>query len=173
MNSVDFTERTSESCDTLTLLHGPEAFVKHLQNALQNTRRDIDILTNDLDRQLFSHQAVCERLSQVARGHRQAKIRVLIKQPLSAIQGRHRFVALQQRLTSKIEFKALKHEPENNARAYMVFDQRQVLLQHHDGDYDGFCNTDAPHEARSLLEEFNWLWSRQSHAIAELTSFSL
>ncbi len=173
MNHVDFTERASENCETLTLLHGPEAFLKHLERCLQSTRRQVDILSEDLDRELFSNETICDLLSLAARAHRQAKIRVLIKQPLAAIKSRHRFVALQQRLPSKIEFKELKYELENNTRAYIVVDQRKVLLQHHDGVYDGFCNTDAPQEARTLLEEFDWLWARQSHAIVELRNLSL
>lgn len=173
MNGANVTERTSENCETLTLLHGPEAFSKHLHLCLQNKPRHIDILSEHLDRQLFANDAVRNLLSTAARSHRQSRIRVLIKEPLSALQGRHHFVALQQRLTSKIEFRALKYEPENNTRAYVVVDQHKVLLQHHDGTYDGFCNSAAPLEARTLLEEFDWLWTRQSHAIEELRRLSL
>ena len=166
-------EQASEVCDSLTLLRGPQAFIKHLTSNLKATSRKVDILTRDLDRLLYSDEDVCSAISQVARAHPQAHIRVLIKDPRPAMDQHHRLIALQQRLTSKITMRQLKVSPENESRGYAVCDAKRILLQHSDGEYDGFCNTDARPEAQALLEEFDLLWDRQSNVIEELKDLRL
>lgn len=161
-------ERASESCETLTLLSGVTAFSKHLLLCAKQTRRSIDILSADIDRQLFSSDRICSALSEVARAQRQSRIRILIKNPSSLVQSHHKLAALQQKLSSKIEIKALNIEPENSDRGYLIFDACSLLLQHEDGQYEGFCNTEAKLEARALLEEYEWLWGRHSNDIEEL-----
>lgn len=166
-------ERPSETCDTLTLLHSLEAFRKHLLKNLRQGRRQLDILTRELDPRLYNDELICESISNLARNHPKASIRLLIKNPKSVIQSRHRLIELHKRLSSKIQCRMTNTEPKDEARAYAIIDGTQVLLQHSDGDYDGFCNTDAKPEARALLEEFNWLWERQSNVIDELRTLSL
>ncbi len=167
------TERPSETCDTLTLLHGSEAFRKHLLACLSSGHRQLDILTNDLDPQLYDHELICKSISALARNHPKALVRILIKQPKLATQSRHRLIELHKRLSSKIHCRRARTEPKDEARSYIVIDGKQVILQHSDGDYDGFSNTEAKPEARALLEEFNWLWERQSDVIVELRTLSL
>ncbi len=166
-------ERPSETCDTLTLLHGLEAFHKHLLNSLKQGRRQLDILTKELDPHLYGDELICESISALARNHPKASIRLLVKNPQPATQSRHRLIELHKRLSSKIQCRTTKTELKNEDRSYIIIDSTQVVLQHNDGDYDGFCNTDAKPEARALLEEFNWLWDRQSDVIAELRTLTL
>lgn len=172
-DSLSAREIPSESCESLTLLHGPEAFSKHLQQMLAGGRRYVDILTQQLDPLLFANADVCDALSALARTHRQAEIRILIKDPKPLLGKHHALLALQKRLTSKIKIRRLKIQPQNEHQGYVIVDQRQVLLQHHDGEFDGFCNTNAAPEAKAFLEEFTLLWQRQTVEIAELRPLSL
>lgn len=173
MDTPETSEQPSSVCDSLTLLRGPSAFTKHLCSNLAETSRKVDILTLDLDRLLYGDESVCNAISKVARGHAQSHIRILVKNPRPALENHHRLIALQQRLTSKIEIRQLAITPENESRGYSVCDNRSILLQHNDGEYDGFCNTDARPEAQALLEEFDQLWDRQSNVIEELKDLRL
>lgn len=166
-------ETPSAHCDTLTLLQGPAVFAKYLQQMLASGRRYVDILSAQLDPQLFAHPDVCDQLSRLAREHRHAEIRILVKETSALLGKRHALIALQQRLTSKIKIRQLKVAPQNESQGYVIVDQRQLLLQHHDGEFDGFCNTDTAPQAKALLEEFNALWQRQADEIAELRPLSL
>lgn len=166
-------EIPSEHCDTLTLLHGPSAFARHLQQMLTSGRRYVEILSAQLDPALFAAPEVCTQLSRLAREHRFAEIRVLVRDPSALLGKRHGLVALQSRLTSKIKIRHLKVAPQNDSQGYVIVDQRQLLLQHHEGEFDGFCNTDTAPQAKALLEEFNVLWQRQAEEIAELRTLSL
>ncbi|WP_439136279.1 hypothetical protein [Pseudomaricurvus sp.] len=172
-NPTSAREIPSEVCDSLTLLHGPEAFAKHLQQMLASGRRYVDILSQQLDHSLFANRAVCDALSALVRAHRQAEVRILVKDPKPLFGKHHALLALQKRLTSKIKIRQLKIEPQNENQGFVIVDQRQLLLQHHDGEFDGFSNTNAAPEAKALLEEFTLLWQRQSAEIAELRPLSL
>ncbi|MBU3070488.1 hypothetical protein KOI40_11690 [Aestuariicella sp. G3-2] len=166
-------EIPSQSCDTLTLLHGPEAFAKYLHRMLAGGRRYVDILSQQLDPILFADSEVCSALSALVRAHRQAEVRILVKDPKPLFGRHHALLALQKRLTSKIKIRKLNIQPQNENQGYVIVDQRQLLLQHHDGEFDGFSNTDAAPESKALLEEFNLLWQLQSSEIAELRPLSL
>lgn len=163
----------SEHSDTLTLLRGPAAFARHLQQMLASGRRFVEILSAQLDPQLFADPEVCAELSRLAREHRHAEIRIMVREPAALLGKRHALVALQRRLTSKIKIRHLKAAAEDEARGYVIVDRRQLLLQHRDGDYDGFCNTDAAPKANALLTEFNQLWQQQAEEIPELRPLSL
>ncbi|GAB3107308.1 hypothetical protein G8770_06940 [Aestuariicella hydrocarbonica] len=166
-------EIPSENCETLTLLQGPEAFAKHLQQMLTQGRRHVEILTQQLDPLLFANADVCAALSGLARAHRQAEVRILIKDPKPLFGRHHPLLALQKRLTSKVNIRRLTTPPHSEHQGYVIVDQRQLLLQHQEGEFQGFCNTDAAPEAKSLLEEFNTLWLRHAEEIVELRPLSL
>ena len=170
---TDMREIPSAVCETLTLIQGPLAFEKHLHKILATAERRLHILSKDLDPTLFSNEKTCSLISALARRHPSIEIKLLVKEPKALIGHRHRLAALHQRLPSKIELRHLLTEPNKADMGYVIVDGRQLLLQHGDGEYDGFCNTDAAAESRSLLDEFNELWGRQSGEIKELRPLSI
>lgn len=169
----DARETVSESCETLTLIHGPQIFVKYLKKILTGSHRRLHILTKNLDPILFSDDEVCSLISQLARRHPQVEIRIMVKETQALNTQHHKLVTLYQRLPSKIEMRKLLVQPDNENQEYVIVDGRQVLLQHEASHYDGFCNTDDAPQAKSLLEEFNQLWLSQTAEIKELRPLSL
>ncbi|NIB41183.1 hypothetical protein HBA55_16385 [Pseudomaricurvus alkylphenolicus] len=166
-------ETPSEVCPTLFLLHGPETFRSRLESLLNSAERSLDILSEHLDPHLFSNEAICSAISALARRHRLAEIRVMVKNPRQLVGYNHQLVRLQQRLPSRIQLRHLTTAPQDNDRCYVIADGRQLLLQHKDGDYEGFYNSDAAPEAQALLEEYHELWDRQTIDIPELRRLSL
>ena len=162
----------SASCDTLTLLQGAETFVHYACECLREGRRDVTILSTSLPKALYGNDEFCAALSALARSHRQADIRILVLDPEPLVSGHHPLRRLQQRLPSKMNIRQAAMQGEHPQRGYMIVDRSCLLLQHDDGQFDGFCNSEARAEAASLLEEFNELWSRQSCEIAELRTLT-
>ncbi len=171
--ATDLGECPSETSSSLTLLQGAPAFTKHLQNILQLAHRQVCIFSYGLDNNLFACQATCRLLSQLARRHRQTEVLILIKSTSALIGRYHGLVELQQRLPSKIHLRQLSVEQDVDPRSYVIVDGRQLLLQHDDREFDGFCDTDAAPLAKTLLEEFRGLWERHSKDIVELRRLSL
>ncbi len=170
---TDIRATPSEVCDSLTLLHNAEAFRHYLQRLLSEAHREVDILSSHLDPWLLGQTDIADQISRLARQHRQARVRVLIQDPTPLFGSFHPLVRLFQRLPSKIELRKLLQAPRKEQQAYVVIDRRALLLQHQEGQYEGFCNTDAAPEAQSLLEEFDELWQRQSSPISEFRQLAL
>lgn len=166
-------ETPSQSCETLTLLQGPKAFEKYLQLILKASHRRLHILSKNLDPFLFADEKTCNLISRLARRHPQIEIKIMVKETQLLIGQHHKLVSLYQRLPSKIALRKLLEEPNNVNQSYVIVDGRQLLLQHNDGDYDGFCNIDDAPQAKSLLEEFHHLWETQTAEITELRPLSL
>ncbi|MYM62211.1 hypothetical protein [Pseudomaricurvus sp. HS19] len=163
----------SESCDTLTLLQGPATFVHYACENLRAGHREVSIFSTSLNKALYGDEDFCSALSALARGHRLAEIRILVLDTEPLLSGRHPLLRLQQRLSSKVKIRQATLQPEHQQRGYMIVDRSSVLLQHDDGQFDGFCNTEARAEAASLLDEFREMWERQSTEISDLRTFTL
>ena len=166
-------ETPSEVSASLTLLHGIEAFSRHLQQILANGARRVHILATRLDPLLFSCEEVCDLLSAIARRHRQAEIFILVRDTRDLAGSGHKLIELHRRLPSKVHLRKITTENDADNRAFVIVDGAQLLYQHSDGDFEGFCDTQAGPEAQALLEEFRELWSRQSEDIKDVRQLSL
>lgn len=166
-------QQGAEKVQTRAIIEGIDAFSEHLAQAISTGRRTLDILTAQVDPLLFGRRDICELISALARSNRHAEVRILVKDVKPTLANHHPLIALHQKLISKIAIRQLMVNPNNQHQAYIVIDQKQLLLQHHDGEYVGFYDSQAAPQAQALLEEFNELWRRQSSDILELRNLSL
>ncbi len=157
----------------LHLLHTLEDFQTHLLTLLKNTRQRLAILSNELDPLLFSRAEINDEMSRLARNHRQADIRILIKNAQTMVAQSHSLLQLHRRLPSKISIRLLSFEPKNADMAYVIADRRVVLMQNDQSAYEGFCNYKAQAEAKHFLEEFDYLWGNHSREDPQLRELSL
>lgn len=163
----------SSSCPSLVLLEGQSALALYLQTLLSAGRRTVDLFSDDLDPRLFASDEVAGAISQIARRHRQARVRLLVRDT-SLLQGRHHpLVELQQRLCSRIDLRQCVLENDSERRNYVIVDGRQLWLLHQGGEYQGFCNSDAAAEAKALQEDFEQRWQQHSREITELRKLSI
>ena len=172
-NQTGVGETPSEVSDSLTLLRGREAFSRHLQQILSSGRRQVHILTTRLDPLLFASNAVCDLLSAVARRHRLAEVFILVRDSRDLAGSGHRLIDLHRRVPSKVHLRHSLLENDTDTKAFVIVDGTQLLYQHNDVDFEGFCDTEAGPQARSLLEEFKEIWSRQSEEIKDVKQLSL
>ncbi|MCW8193954.1 hypothetical protein F6455_04030 [Proteobacteria bacterium 005FR1] len=156
-------ERPSEVSDKLFLLKDAEAFALHAKQLVGGSRRELVILSELLDPLIYD-QALSELVSQLARGDRKARVRILLKNIQPVIERGHPLLALARRLSSKLEIRRLLIEAENEAQAYLIGDRDHLLYLHSDREYKGFSNYAAGPEVARLLESFNHLWERHSEA---------
>jgi hypothetical protein len=150
-------EQSPTSAD-LWLLEGITDFREHALKLCQTARRDIIILSQDLDTQLYEDKAFINFVSQLARSSRNAQIKLLIKNTKPAIASGHQLIRLAQRLSSKIFVRKLVIEPDNKDMGFMCCDTNGLLYKNDDGIYKGFANYHALREVKQLREQFNYIW---------------
>jgi hypothetical protein len=154
---VTVAERSKASSD-LWLLDGFEDFRSYALQLLQHNRRQLAILTRDLDKALFGNDAFIQALSAFSRSSRHTQIQILIKDTKPAIETQHGLIRLAQRLSSKIDVRKSTLEPTDKHMAFLIGDTDKLLYKNDDSVYRGFYNSNALSEVKPLREEFNYLW---------------
>jgi hypothetical protein len=163
-------EKKSETDSNLILLDEPGDFKKHAVKVLEETRREILLLSDLLDPAVYDSEEFSDALSRFARGDRNAKVKILVKNIRPMVEQGHYLLRLARRLPSKIEIRRPTFEPKNTELAYLMGDRKYLLYKHEEGVYNGFVNYSAAVECLDLSEEFNWLWDKHSVVDASVRS---
>lgn len=166
-------EKQSSSDKHLFLLEDYEAFSKHAANIIKQTRRQIIILSNELDFPLYSNADIVSGLSQIARQDRNALIRILVKKTKPLVERNHKVLAIARKLPSKVKIKKLTLAPQDDDRAYLIGDINCLLYKRDEREYSGFANYKAGPEIKNIMEDFNYLWQQHSVEDAEFRSLTL
>jgi hypothetical protein len=150
-------EQSSVSTE-LWLLDGIEDFRSYSLELLQQSNRQIAILSRQLDELVYGTNDYVQALSGFARSSRHCQVQILIKDTKLAIESGHPLVKLAQRLSSKIHVRKITQEPNNKEMGFMLGDTAKLLYKNDDSTYRGFYNSAAAREVKQLRDEFNYLW---------------
>lgn len=142
----------------LWLLDGLEDFREHSLRVLQQARRRVNLLSQDLDPQVLAESRFIDGLSALARSSRYVQIQVLLRDTRLAKEISHPLVKLAQRLSTKIEIRKVTQEPENNAREFLCCDDQWLVYKNDFQAYRGFANYAAWQEVKRLRDDFTYLW---------------
>ena len=126
---------------------------------LQQTRRDIAILSRQMDGRLYNTSEFMQAMSQLASQHPRSKIRILIKNVEPLIKYGHRIIELSRRLSSAIGVRVIHEDYREYNEAFMVFDERGIIKRRYADRYEGIANFDDPKQARELLSFFDEVWN--------------
>jgi len=142
----------------LFLLDSITDFQEHSLKLLNQARRNIAILSRDLDEAVYGNDEFIEALSHFVRSSRSAQVQVLVKNTKPAIESGHSLTKLHQRLSSKVLLRKLTLEPANTDMGFMLCDTAGLLYKNDDGVYQGFANYNAAVEVKRFREVFDYLW---------------
>lgn len=150
-------EASSASPD-LFLLDSPTDFQEFSLKLVQQSRRQIAILSRNLDTFIYGNEDFIDAISQFVRSSRHAQLQLLVKDTKALVESGHQLVRLHQRLPSKIQLRKLTQEPDNTEMAFMLCDTNALLYKNDDSVYQGFANFDAAVEVKRLRETFDYVW---------------
>lgn len=145
----------------------------HLALVTRCTSRYLNILSDHLDAPIFADEDFVLALSKAARRSRNSQIRILLRDSKKLHGINHPLVTLSQRLSSKVEIRALTEEPQKPDIAYLISDAQRLVYFNNESERVGFANYRAGPEAQNLLEEFDNLWNRHSRRDPNLERLSL
>jgi CO dehydrogenase/acetyl-CoA synthase gamma subunit (corrinoid Fe-S protein) len=148
----------SKVSEQLWLLEGIADFSEHNLAVIKQGRRNIAILTRDLDAPVYGSNEFVQALSDFARSSRNANVQILVKDTKTAIETGHPLVRLAQRLSSKIMIRKMTVEPNNKEMGFLLCDTNKLVYKNDERVYRGFANYAAAREIKPLSEEFNYLW---------------
>lgn len=126
---------------------------------LQQTRRDVAILSRHLDGRLYDTGEFIQALTQVATQHSRCRIRLLLRDVEPLIKYGHRIIELSRRLSSMIGIRTIHEDYREYNEAYMVFDERGIIKRRYADRYEGIANFNDPRQAQELISFFNEIWN--------------
>lgn len=150
------------------LILGRSAFADAVLELAHAARREMRLLTYDLDRELYGEEAVVEAIKQFLLSSPRARLRVLINDARSPARGGHRLVELGRRLSSRVEFRELpEHERPSRRGELLIVDHSHVLERSSMEALESRYEKDSAALAQARGELFERLWDH-SEPSAEL-----
>lgn len=133
-----------------------------LQEALlatcQQTRRELAIFSPDLAASLYDRPEIEQAVSELARHHRRARVRLLVEDTRVLTEQGHRLVRLAQRLPTKIAIRKLTNPLESKANGFVLGDRHQLFYQSDIENHLGFRHADDRARVKKLRESFDRAW---------------
>jgi len=142
----------------LWLLDGAPDFHHYSVKLAAKARRNIAILTRDLDALVYADTHFVNTISKLARSSTHAHIQILIKDTKPAIERGHPLIRLAQRLSSKISVRKMTVEMDKKEIGFMLCDRDGLLYKNDESTYRGFANFAALREVKQLREQFDYVW---------------
>ena len=142
----------------LFLLSSMQDFQEQSLKLLNQSRRTIAILSSELDEAIYGNDEFIHALSGFVGDSRHAQVQILVKNTKPIIKTGHKLAKLHQRLSSKILFRKLTVEPDNNEMGFMLCDTDALLYKNDDRVYQGFANFNAAVEVKRFREIFDYVW---------------
>lgn len=129
-------------------------------------RRQLAIFSHDLEPQVLDTPEMLAAVKQLALSGSQARVRILLIDSGRAIRDGHRLVGLARRLSSYIEIRKPHRDYLGLAEAFMVADEKGLLLRTLATRWEGIVDPNDPMQARDRLKLFDEIWQR-SHSDPE------
>lgn len=142
----------------LFLLDSALDFETNALKLVKQTRRNIAILSKDLDETIYGNDEFVNALSAFVRSSRNAQVQILVKDTKPLVETAHKLIKLHQRLSSKILLRKLTVEPDNTDMGFMLCDTNALLYKNDDAFYKGFANFNAAVEVNRLRDTFDYIW---------------
>lgn len=137
----------------------------HLQDCLELTRllieqarRQIYILTPDLEFGLYDQSALVDRLSAMLRRSRYTQAKVLIGDIKPAIGRSHALRDLAERLPSKIQMRVVNRNYPLSDNAWLLADDTGLMFRKEPSLYKGFASFHHPARNQQLQQDFQRMW---------------
>ena len=125
---------------------------------VSQTRRNVVIVSRDLDPPIYSNQAFVDALSALARRSRHTHIQILIRDSMAIVRDGHRLIPLSQRLSSSFQIRKIHRDFSRFNEAFLIADEIGVLHRPKADLYEGKVSFKAPLKARELLDTFHAIW---------------
>lgn len=154
------------------LLESLEDFHCSLISMAGQARRNMRLFTQELDHELYDHDALIDAISRSCRENRLCTLSILLKDANKVAKLGHRLVELQKRLPSLIEIRSLPRDFHDRTDEFFIVDELAMVKKFALGRMRGHCEFRSIPDAIKFSRQFNDIWER-SQPCLELRRLSL
>ncbi len=159
---TDFNEYTlGESKQKLQIETIEENRLAALALAKQ-ANRSLHIFSHDLDPMIYDNNEFVDAVRELAIGHSQAQLQIIIQDSRKIIENGHRIVELARRVSSRIFIRRTPPELKSYSQAFLIADKTGVLYRTIGDRFEGYVNFDDRFECKNLLDFFATTWEHSA-----------
>jgi hypothetical protein len=129
-----------------------------LLSLLQQARRSLCLFTPDLEPWLYNHNLIQDSCRAFLLGHPHNQLRILLRDSSRAVRDGHRLLALSRRLSSNLHIRKLHPEYPAEEVAFLLADDRGLLLRPEPDQYAGYALFNDPGRTRLRQTQFDQAW---------------
>ncbi len=133
----------------------------------QGARRELLILSRDLDPDFYDQAPFLAEVRRLALATPHLPVRALVYEPRVAVLAGHRLIDLARRLSSRIAIRRVAEDFRDRLDAFLIADGRGYCLRRLADRPEALASYAAPGDAGRLRAEFEPIWER-SDADTEL-----
>jgi hypothetical protein len=126
----------------------------------EQARREVLMLTRDLDPAYYDRPEFIEALRRLALSAPRPPIRILVREARAAVARGNRLIALARQLTSAVAIRRLGENDRDRPDAFLVADATGYCRRPIAEVHEAVASLDTPREARLLRAEFESLWEQ-------------
>lgn len=146
--------------ETLLELNDAEEHHAVALEMIRQAKREVYIMSYDLDPRVLSHDDIVDALSRFVRQGRQAHAHILVQQSNPVVKHGHRLIPLAHRLTSSIRLNRPGYEHRDFTEAFMVVDGVGIIKRQIADRFEGVASFKSPIEGRDLRALFLSMWEK-------------
>jgi hypothetical protein len=143
--------------DTVAITTSEECRLAAVSMALQ-AARSIDIVSRQLDAQMYDNTEFCDAIAKLVTGSRRARVRALLRNADPVVKHGHRLLALAHRLSTFVELRIPSNEFDEYNSAFLIVDGSGVIYRTLSDTFEGIVNFNDPRKARELGRQFDAMW---------------
>lgn len=134
-------------------LHDHEGVAAAVDRLAGRARSRIELQTPDLEPRYFDREAFVQQLERFCLDHRDARVRLLVGDPLAAVRRSRRLLPLARRLTSYFELRRLSPARARSPRSLLIVDDRHAVYRPNADRPGGVIIEDDPARVQPLADE--------------------
>lgn len=162
----------ADGSDTLQSFETREDARRHTLALFEQARHSLCLYSPDLEPWLYNQDDIVQAATHFLLAHPRNRLRILLADPTLAIRQGHRLLTLARRLTSSMQIRTLNHDYPAQTSAFLVVDERCLLIRPEPERIAGYALYQNPGRARALRRQFDSAWEHSlSHP--DLRSFLL
>lgn len=140
------------------VLDGREELRSASRALAARARREIRILTRDLDPGLYDDAQFLATLRDLAMATRRLAVRVLVFDPGPAVRRGHRLIELARRHSSFIAIRRVPASEQDRTDAFLLADERGYVFRPFSDLWEGTADDEDPITVRRLGAELERIW---------------
>ncbi|MEQ8860163.1 MAG: GNAT family N-acetyltransferase [Pseudomonadales bacterium] len=152
--------RDAAPASELIQYHGETDCLEGLLRGLQQPRRHLVILSQQLDHTLFDNPPVVAAISEFARSSPASDVRILVNDSSLIVSRGHRLVELARRLDSHIRIRRISNDTPPGEQSFVAWDGLGYLLLPDFRDYHAVVDLYDPVQAKKMQDGFDYYWTR-------------